>query len=362
MAGGGGDAIGLTIAVVVLSVAFETTESSNGRCSVRDAGTPSHRPAGGSLEYPPSTFNPRSKVDKTMSHPKTVAAVGYSSDVSRTFVEGLLTEGVSLRMLTRDPEKLSDQYPQATVIRGSLMEPDNVAEVMDGVDAAVVLTPGAQRNDATTESRAAAPILAGAKKAHFKHLIYTSVLAAGESDTGVGRYEGKADVERQLIESRVPYSILRCATYMDDFFDPRLEQIRQGRLVFPVTKSRRFSYTSQKDFAPFVVSELLAKDQILNRAIDFVEPSTYDVHEIARLLSDAAGTQVKVSSKFPLHYLMTATGPYFRLRGHSLGWVMPLIRYWDRHGNVATGEQVSAVAPDFRMTTLTEHLTALLRS
>lgn len=293
---------------------------------------------------------------------KTLAAIGYSSHVAEIFVRRFLAEGVNLRLLTRDPDALARRYPEATIVRGSLMNPDDVARVMDGVDAAIVQTPGAQRNDPSTEYKAAAPILAGAKAANVKHLIYTSVLAAKHGGTGVGRHDGKAEVERQLRESGLPHTILRCATYMEDLFDVRLDQLKQGKLVLPVTKSRRFNYSNQNDLAPFVVQELMAKNQVLNRPIDFVDPQTYTLYDVERLLSEAAGRRIKIVSKFPTYYLLMAARPYFLLTGHPFAWITPLLSYWDRHGNVSSGEPVASVAPSFRMTPLKQHLEALFRT
>lgn len=291
----------------------------------------------------------------------TLAAIGYNSEVAEVFVRGFLAEGVKLRLLTRNPEDLARRYPDATIISGSMMNPDDVARVMDGVDAAIVQTPGAQRNDPESESRAAIPIAAGAKAAKLRHLIYTSSIAAG-SKTGVGRFDGKAQAESHFVASGVPYSFIRCSTYMEDLFDERLDQFRAGKFVFPITKARRFNYTCQKDFAPFVVRELLKKDQILNRPIDFVDPKVYSLKNVEQLLTEAAGRPVKAVSKFPTYYLMMAARPYFLLKGHPFAWILPLMRHWDRYGNVASGEPVRSIAPAFPLTSLKSHLAALFHS
>lgn len=289
---------------------------------------------------------------------KTVAAIGYSSKVAEPFVRGMIEQGLIVRLLTRDPDALAHRYSEANIVRGSLMEPDDVARVSDGVDAVIVQTPGAQRDDPTTESRAAPPILAGLKATNVKHLIYTSVLA-GHGGTGVGRHEGKAEVERQIKASGVPYSILRCATFMEDFFGPRVKEIRAGYLRFPINRSSRFNYTSQRDFAPFV-SQILLEDGPLNRSIDFVDPGVHDVNQIEQLLTRTLGREVKIAAKFPAYYLLMAAGPYYRWRNHRMAWVLPLLRYWDKHGNLSTGESVSSVAPSFQMTPLRQYLEELL--
>ncbi|WP_328715248.1 SDR family oxidoreductase [Nocardia salmonicida] len=291
---------------------------------------------------------------------KTIAAIGCSGQVADVFVRGLLAEGVSVRLLARDAETLGRRYPAATVISGSMMNADDVARAVEGADAAFFLTPIAKQNDPSTEFEAADAVIAGARAGQLKHLIYTSALGAGRN-TGVGVLDAKYEVERLLEGGGTPYSVLRCGSYMEDVFDPRLNLLNKGRFLLPINKSRRISYVSQKDVAPFVVQELVGKARVVNGVIDFVEPRSYAVSEVEQLLTTAAGRTVTASPRFPTYYLFSAALPYFRWRGHRFSSIIPLVRYWDSHGSVASENTVGAYAPSFRMTTLEEHLTKLFQ-
>ncbi|MFE9324289.1 SDR family oxidoreductase [Nocardia sp. NPDC052278] len=266
---------------------------------------------------------------------KTIAAIGCSGQVAEVFVRGLLAQGVSVRLLARDADTLARRYPEATIVAGSMMNADDVARAADGADAAFFLTPIARQNDPSTEFEAANAVIAGAKAAKLKHLIYTSALGAGRN-TGVGVLDAKFEVERLLASSGIGYSVLRCGSYMEDVFDPRLDLLNKGRFLLPIDKSRHISYVSQKDVAPFIVQELVCKDRVVNGDIDFVAPRSYA-------------------------YLFLAALPYFRWRGHRLSSIIPLVRYWDSHGSVASENTVGAYAPSFHMTTLEEHLTSLFQ-
>ncbi|MFI7665689.1 SDR family oxidoreductase [Nocardia sp. NPDC049526] len=291
---------------------------------------------------------------------KTIAAIGCSGQVAEVFVRGLLAQGVSVRLLARDADTLARRYPEATIVAGSMMNADDVARAADGADAAFFLTPIARQNDPSTEFEAANAVIAGAKAAELEHLIYTSALGAGRN-TGVGVLDAKFEVERLLASSGIGYSVLRCGSYMEDVFDPRLDLLNKGRFLLPIDKSRHISYVSQKDVAPFIVQELVCKDRVVNGDIDFVAPRSYAVHEVEQLLTTAAGRTVKASPRFPTYYLFLAALPYFRWRGHRLSSIIPLVRYWDSHGSVASENTVGAYAPSFHMTTLEEHLTSLFQ-
>lgn len=149
---------------------------------------------------------------------------------------------------------------------------------------------------------------------------------------------------------------------MQDIFDPRLSLLKKGRFTFPVKKARRFSYTSQKDLAPFVVQELMRKGKVLNRAIEFVEPGVYSIYDVERVLSEAAGRPVRAPARFPAFYLYMAAAPYFRGTDHRYGSILPLIRHFDRCGSLPSGETVGDLEPTFRMTRLKEHLVGLFES
>lgn len=158
----------------------------------------------------------------------TLAAVGCSGEVSHAFVEGFLKQGVRLRILARDPVAVQARYPGATVIQGSMMNPGDVARVMDGVDAAFVVTPMGVRNNPRPEVEAAKAVISGAKASRLKHLVYTSVLGADHL-TGVGILDAKHEIERMLADSGVPWTALRCGSYMEDVFDIRLALLNQGK-------------------------------------------------------------------------------------------------------------------------------------
>ncbi|WP_316575031.1 NAD(P)H-binding protein [Nocardia canadensis] len=66
---------------------------------------------------------------------KTIAAIGCSGRVAEIFVCGLLAEGVRVRLLARDAETLAHRNPEATIIAGSMMNPNDLACAVDGANA-----------------------------------------------------------------------------------------------------------------------------------------------------------------------------------------------------------------------------------
>lgn len=292
-----------------------------------------------------------------MGVPATVAAIGCSGPVARHFVEGFCDEGAELRILARRPDKVHENYPRAQIVPGSMMEPDDVARVTHGANAVFLVTPMGLNNDPSSEIEAARRVLDGLQRAGAPHLVYTSCLGV-EKKQGVGILDAKHVVEQMISDSGIPYSILRCGTYMEDLFDPRLGLLRKGKFLFPLNKSRRFTFTSQRDVPRFIMRELLAQGSVLNGRIDLVAPGTFSIGEIEDLLSNAAGFAIRAPSRFPIFHLFRALTPLFRWRKDRMSSVIPLLAHFDRHGYLS-----NTAADDlggFETTRLTEHLERLL--
>ena len=57
----------------------------------------------------------------------TVAAIGCSGVIAEPVVAGFLRRGVAVRLLARNPADVSERFPGAEVVAGSMTEPDDVA-------------------------------------------------------------------------------------------------------------------------------------------------------------------------------------------------------------------------------------------
>ena len=97
-------------------------------------------------------------------HQVTIAAIGCTGEVAKTFLNGFIDEGIALRILARDPRSVEACYPQAAVASGSMMNSADVARVTSQVDAAFLITLMSKRDKPTGEIEAARKVLAGAQE------------------------------------------------------------------------------------------------------------------------------------------------------------------------------------------------------
>lgn len=289
---------------------------------------------------------------------KVIAAIGCSGHIAKIFVDGFLEQGVRVRLLARDAEKAKLQYPAAEVIEGSMMNSDDVYTALKGVDAAFLITPMGVRNDKRSEVGAAEPVIEAAKRTKLKHLIYVSVLHA-DKPSELSLIDAKHDIEMLLAKSGVPWTAIRAGSYMEDVFDIRMHQIEKGKFLFPIIKTRRFSYTCQEDISRFAIQNL---DRPLGQGLNFTAPGTYSIRELEVLLERFSGKKVVASGKSFFYYAMKALQPLFHLSGHKFSTIIPLVDYFNKYGYTDPGQNVSALIPGFKMTTLEEHLGDLFKS
>ncbi|MGL4316585.1 MAG: SDR family oxidoreductase [Pseudomonas sp.] len=283
---------------------------------------------------------------------KVIAAIGCSGHIAKIFIDEFLEQGMQIRLLARDANKARAQYPTAEIIEGSMMNPEDVYAALQGADAAFLITPMGVRNDKRSEVAAAKPVIEAARRAQLKHLVYVSVLRA-DKPSELSLIDAKHDIEVLLAQSGVPWTAIRAGSYMEDVFDIRLHQIEKGKFLFPVIKDRRFSYTCQKDIPRFVIQNF---DRPLGRGLNFIAPGTYSIHELEALLQRFSGKKVVASGKSFFYYTMKALQPLFHLNGHKFSTIIPLVDYFNSHGYTDSSPNVGDLIPDFKMTTLEEHL------
>ena len=286
----------------------------------------------------------------------TIAAIGCSGPIAEPIVAGFLRRGVTVRLLARDPADVAARFPGAEVVAGSMTEPADVSRVVQGADAAFLMTPMGMRNDPEPEIAIARKVIEGTRAGGLSHLVYTSVLGA-DTPRGVGILDAKYEIERMIRAAGIPFTSLRCGSYMEDVFDSRLGLLEQGRFLFPVNRQRRFRYTCQRDIPEFT-THLLALGAP-GGVINFVAPGEYSLGEVEAALSRASGRSIRAAAKFPTFYAYRCLQPLFHLAGHRLSSIIPLVAHFDRHGYKDSGPDVGDQYPGFQMTTLDAHLNGL---
>lgn len=138
---------------------------------------------------------------------------GGTGTVGSQVVSDLAAAGHEVKVLTRDPTKLSGAPAGVTAVQGDLLAPATVRSVFDGVDGVFLLNAVSQ-----TEATEGIMAVLGMTLAKVPRLVYLSVHQADRGAT-LPHFGGKLGVEAAVKVSGIPYTILRPDNfYQNDYW------------------------------------------------------------------------------------------------------------------------------------------------
>lgn len=289
----------------------------------------------------------------------TLTILGGTGHIARPFVEQFLAEHVPVRLLARDQAAIQARYPQAEVLPGSMFDPAAVRRALDGAGAVFLVTPIGPCNQVDIEVEAAQVAIAAAKETGGPHLIFNSTIRV-DQPTHIPLLDVKKRIEFLLAESGLPWTSLRCGTFMEDVLDRRLNLLRRGLFFFPVPSDQKFTFTSQRDVAR-VAAHLLPGKKALNTPLDVVEPQIRTPRQVANLVSKLLKHRVIASGHWPWQLLLRLASPMLRRRDPKLLTIVPLVGYLGQYGYCGDMAQLRQILPDFTPTSLEDHLRQLLQ-
>ncbi|MEV6978128.1 NAD(P)H-binding protein [Kitasatospora sp. NPDC093806] len=144
------------------------------------------------------------KIDPTAP----VLVTGGTGTLGAHVLPLLRAAGREVRVLTRNPRPAADGVHY---VAGDLLQGENgegVDAALDGVQVVLHLAGDAKHDEQTTRN-----LVAAAKRAGVRHLVYISVIAADE--VPLGYFRAKHAAERIVAGSGVPFTTLRAAQFHD---------------------------------------------------------------------------------------------------------------------------------------------------
>ncbi|MFC5667575.1 SDR family oxidoreductase [Kitasatospora misakiensis] len=137
-----------------------------------------------------------------------VLVTGGTGTLGRHVVPLLRAAGHDVRVLTRNARPAADgvEYVTGDLLKGTTGE--GVDAALAGVEVVLHLAGDAKNDEATTRD-----LVAAARRAGVRHLVYISVIAADL--VPLGYFRAKHAAERLVAESGIPYTTLRAAQFHD---------------------------------------------------------------------------------------------------------------------------------------------------
>jgi len=209
---------------------------------------------------------------------------GGTGTLGRPLVQRLTEQGVSVRVLSRRPapaeHEIAGKDPAAIGPRdwatGDLKTGHGIDEAVAGAEVIVHCATG--RGDIT----AASNLIEAARRAGSPHLVYISIV--GIDHIQLGYYKSKLDVERQVEDSGLPWTVLRATQFHELVLMGCQALARLPVMLMP-------ALSIQPVAAAEVAARLaeLAAGSPAGRVADMGGPEVHRADELARMYLDARG-------------------------------------------------------------------------
>jgi uncharacterized protein YbjT (DUF2867 family) len=205
---------------------------------------------------------------------KTILVTGATGKQGGAVASRLLANGWRVRALTRDisgPAALALHQAGAELIAGDLADRASLDVGVRGAYGVFSVQPGVlspdtptgfgPREEADWGKRVADAVLA----AGVQHLVYASV-AGAERSAGISAFEGKWEIEQHIQAIGQPATILRPASFMENYADPAWG-VQTGTLASALRPDTTEQLIAVEDIGAFAALAFADPDTYLGRTL-----------------------------------------------------------------------------------------------
>ena len=216
-----------------------------------------------------------------------ILVTGATGTIGKDVVKGLIAKGEQVRAMIHNPDKAppTSREPGAEYVTGDLEKPETVIAALQGVEKAFLLSPEDPRMAELHGKFAAA-----AKEAGLRHLVRLSILPANpDAPLPIAKWHGEAD--RLVMESGVPYTILRPAYFMQNNLRAARSIASEGA-IYGAMGDGKVGHIDTRDIAE-VAATVLTSEGHEGQIYPLTGPESLSMTEVAARLSTTLGKTVK---------------------------------------------------------------------
>ncbi|MFC6764522.1 NmrA/HSCARG family protein [Natrinema soli] len=194
--------------------------------------------------------------------------------------------------LTRSPESdraqaLADQG--ATVVKGNLIDKDDLNRAIKAVDAVYCVTTGGN-GGADAEVEQGTNIAEVAADAGVTHIVFSSARGA-ERNTGIPHFEAKYAVEQRIRDLELPATIIRPVAFMQNYEYQR-EAILNGTLASPLDEGVSLQLVDTEDIGTLAAAAFAKPEEYIGETIELAGDE-HTLEDAAEIFTTVTGTDVE---------------------------------------------------------------------
>ena len=221
-----------------------------------------------------------------MANNEKILVTGATGKVGSALLDNLGTADIDLRALVRDESEAQSLGERGVeVVSGDLMQPETLGPALEGVSAVFLLTPIHPQ-----QVRQATNVIDAARESgNDPRVVRLSVhQASHQAPTRISRQH--AEIEDRLVSSRLPYTLLRPQSFMQNTLMSAPTVARQGKIFQPM-KGGRLGMIDARDIGE-VAARILSEDGHEGRTYTLTGPAAISFYDVAKALSEVLGEEV----------------------------------------------------------------------
>lgn len=214
----------------------------------------------------------------------TIAITGATGQLGRLVIDKLKQKvpASDIVALVRSPEKA--QSLGVSVRAANYAEPDSLDAALNGIDTLLLIS-SSEVGQRTVQH---ANVIAAAKKAGVKHLIYTSLLHANTSPLSLA--DEHIATETAIKASGLSYTIMRNGWYTENYTGAVGAALAQGAFIGSAGEGR-VSSASREDFAAAAVA-ILTSPGHENVTYELAGDTAWTLKDLADEVSRQTGKEI----------------------------------------------------------------------
>jgi uncharacterized protein YbjT (DUF2867 family) len=208
-----------------------------------------------------------------------ILVTGASGVLGRALVTAFTEAGLPVRQAVRSLEKAK---PGVDSVRLDYTDPATIGTALTGIGGLLLMAPSLDPN-APAEL---GPVVARAKEAGAQQIVFISAFGVNHNEQAPLRV-----VEHLVMDSGIPYTILRPNFFMENFSEGFLAgSIKGRRSIFLAADDGKTSFISVRDIAAVALAAF--QKPLTSQELDLTGPEALGHSQAAKIISEVSGRSV----------------------------------------------------------------------
>nr|QUE28501.1 Ycf39 [Porphyrostromium boryanum] len=227
----------------------------------------------------------------------TLAIIGATGTLGRQIVREALNEGYQVKCLVRNIRKATFLKEWgAELVYADLSIPETIPSAIYGTTAiidAATSRPSDEYSSEVVDLEGKKILIKAAKVAQIKRYVFFSFMNK-ESYSTIPLIEQKIEIERELKDSGIDYTIFYLAGFFQGLINQYAIPILENRSIWVTKESAPIGYMDTQDVAKFTIRSL-SLVSAENKSFSLAGPKTWTSQEIILLCEKLGGKKAKVT-------------------------------------------------------------------